>query len=258
MSAVPLSIMKFELKWAELAALPAAQRTILAMVGFAENEINALRRVTLLAMKTLDGYPELEHAAAIQRNIFLRQLSSKLYEFLEFMKPKDPKKHAKFRNKLDQILTDAFEKFDQEIEELRSLKGNLIAARVRDKLAHHFDFGFVNKSVKESKYDFDSSLFLLEKGGNSYFAIGESVVFGAMVQAESNGAEAIFQVVEDVDKWIDWTLKVSELATRVHLELLDKIIFSNFPDRTATEMRYSVPSDLLADVDQFRMPIFVR
>jgi hypothetical protein len=251
----------FRLKWSELASLTLDEKAALSILGFLVSEINALKRLSLLAMFPHDEKSDIAPAIAIQRNLILRTTTAKLFEFLRFVEKRlDNKAEV---TSVTRILTG----FSEELAGLREGIGFRLARQIRHKMANHLDFDEAKASAETAGNDVECSFYLTVANGNSYFPIGDEVVFASSLkrtwESETDENSPLEEeerpsFADALDAWIDWTLKLSDLADRVHLALFKELVEPLVPDRMAQHKPVWLDPDLVASHPGFRLPIFVR
>lgn len=236
------------LKLRNLAALNKQQKATLAMVSFALSEINALRRLALFSLFSLEKQAELEQAAVIQRNLILRTLTGKLFEFLKFF---DVICSGKAKDKL---VLDEFITFKPKVSALKSKKGYQIAKTIRNSISNHYDIDMVMRCLSSVPDSCDCSMYLTDQRGNCYFPMGENVVF-AGIMSDSRKQHAILKE-NDIDVWVDWTSDVSELIYELHKALFLKLVHKKDPTIRPIERNIFLDPDLVGDIGPQRLPLF--
>jgi len=249
----------FRLKWGELSPLTLDEKAALSILGFLVSEINALKRMSLFSMFPHTEHSDLAPSIAIQRNLLLRTATAKLFEFLRFVEKRlDPQAEV---TSVSRILG----KFSTELSSLRDGIGFQLAKHIRNKMANHLDFDEAKFSAEAASNTAECSFYLTNANGNSYYPIGDEIVFASALQGiwkvseeQKTNKEEKASFEEALDAWIDWTLKLSDLADRVHLALFTELVEPLVPKRMAHHRVMWMDSDLVAQHPGFRLPIFVR
>jgi hypothetical protein len=249
----------FRLRWRELSDLTLDEKAAISILGFLVSEINALKRMALFAMFPHNERSEIASAIVIQRNLLLRTATAKLFEFLRFMEKRlDP---TVAPTSVSRIVGG----FEKELAGFREGIGFQLAKQIRNKMANHLDFDEAKASAEAAQDDVECGFFLTDANGNSYFPIGEEVIFASALKRTWKTHEDAKEREEDkatfeaaLDAWIDWTLKLSDFADRVHLALFEELIEPLVPKRMAQHKPVWVDSDLVAEHPGFRLPVFVR
>jgi hypothetical protein len=251
----------FRLKWSELSSLTLDEKAALSILGFLVSEINALKRLSLFSMFPHDENSDIAPAIAIQRNLILRTTTAKLFEFLRFMEKRlDPMAEVTSISRI-------FGTFAEELSGFRDGIGFRLAKQIRHKMANHLDFEEAKASAETAGDDVECSFYLTVANGNSYFPVGDEVVFASSLKRtwDSDTEENPPDDVENkpsfsdaLDAWIEWILKLSDLADRVHLALFTELVEPLVPDRMAQHKSVWLESDLVANHPGFRLPIFIR
>jgi hypothetical protein len=242
----------FQLRLSELSPLSKSEKAALAVLCFVVSELNVLRKVSLFSMFSDEMPKDVRPAAAIQRNLFLRTMTAKLFEFLRLVEKKVAQSAQSDRVK------EVLQGFSAEISDARTGIGFTIAKKIRNKMANHFDFEEVERTIDHCEASTDCSFYLTEANGNSYYPMGDDVVFASGVNRAIAESGLTVSFSEALDEWMDWTIKLSVLADSIHVALFEKLILPLNPDHMARQRPQWLPSDLVAYHPGFRLPIFIR
>jgi hypothetical protein len=251
----------FRLKWSELSSLTPDEKAGLSILGFLVSEINCLKRISLFAMFPHDPRSDLAPAINIQRNLILRTITAKLFEFLRFVEKQLDKQL------IETSVSRTIGKYAEEVERFREGVGFRLARLIRNKMANHLDFEEARLSAENAQGIVECSYYLTIANGNCYFPIGDEIVFASALhrawkKSEEerllNGSETEITFEKALDAWIDWTLELADLADRIHLALFKEVVEPLVPTRMAQHKPVWVDSDLVGRHPGFRLPIFVR
>ncbi|MDP3262275.1 MAG: hypothetical protein U1E06_19445 [Tabrizicola sp.] len=245
-------VYKFRLKLSDLSALSPSEKAALTILCFVVSELNSLKRLSLFAMHTEQLPDDAIPSVAVQRNLILRTITAKLFEFLRLVEKKvDPAA-------VDDRVKKVFQRFSRELDEARTGIGFTIAKKIRNKMANHFDFEEAEKIVAQCPETVECSFYLTEANGNSYYPMGDEVIFasGILKAIKDSGLAISFQ--DALDEWIDWTLRLSNLADSIHVAIFEELVLPLVPDRMAHHRPVWLPEDLVAKHPGFRLPIFIR
>jgi hypothetical protein len=245
-------IYKFKLKLSDLSALSHSEKAALTLLCFVVSELNSLKRLSLFAMHTEKLPDDAIPSAAVQRNLILRTITAKLFEFLRLVEKKvDP-------SAVDDRVKKIFQQFSKELDEARTGIGFTIAKKIRNKMANHFDFEEAEKIVAQCPDTVECDFYLTEASGNSYYPMGDEVIFasGVLKAIKDSGLDISFH--DALDEWIAWTLRLSNLADSIHVAIFEELVAPLVPDRMAHHRPVWLPEDLVAQHPGFRLPIFIR
>lgn len=242
----------YKLKWSELTSLTSDEKAALSILSFVVSEVNVLKKLTLFAMFDHDEQSDVAPAIVIQRNLILRTTTAKLFEFLRFVEKQLEKENISPR------LLRVLQGFERELADMRLGYGFKIAKQIRHKMANHLDFDDAVLSVEAASQNVDCSFYLTEAGGNSYYPLGDEIMFSSSLHRawESSGESMTF--ADALDEWIKWTLSLSDLADRVHLAIFEEFVEPLVPTRMAHHKPQWLSKDLVAAHPGFKMPIFIR
>ena len=242
----------YQVNWSDLSTLTVDEKASLSILSFVVSELNALKRLSLFAMYDHDEHSTVAPSIAIQRNLILRTTTAKLFEFLRFVEKQIEKES------LSERLRRVFRIFEIELGEMRLGYGFKIAKQIRHKMANHLDFDEAVLSVEAASQSLDCSFYLTEASGNSYYPMGDEIVFSSSIHRalENSGEDISFQ--DALDAWIAWTLSLADLADRLHLEMFEEFVEPIFPNRMAHHRPQWLPEDFVASHPGFKLPVFIR
>ena len=245
-------VYKFRLRLSDLSALSRSEKAALTLLCFVVSELNSLKRLSLFAMHTEELPDDAVPAVAVQRNLILRTITAKLFEFLRLVEKKvDPAA-------VDDRVKMVFQRYSKELDEARTGVGFTIAKKIRNKMANHFDFEEAEKVAAQCPETVECSFYLTEANGNSYYPMGDEIIFasGILKAIKDSGLTISFQ--DALDEWIDWTLRLSNLADSIHVAIFEELVVPLVPDRMAHHRPIWLPEDLVAKHPGFRLPLFIR
>ena len=245
-------VYKFRLKLSDLAALSRSEKAALTILCFIVSELNSLKRLSLFAMDTQELPEDVIPSMAVQRNLILRTITAKLFEFLRVVEKKVD------ATAVDDRVKKVFQRFSKELDEARTGIGFTIAKKIRNKMANHFDFEEAEKVVAQCAETVDCNFYLTEASGNSYYPMGDEIIFASGILKAIRDSKLDISFQDALDEWIDWTLRLSKLADIMHGAIFEELVLPLVPDRMAHHRPIWLPEDLVAEHPGFRLPIFIR
>lgn len=228
-------------------------RAGLAITCYAASEVNSLMKLYIFANHKFinDGIVDL--ANYLQRNVILRTWSAKLFEFSEFITLSQ--KFNKTKNEqLQAICLGATKSFDI----LRSRNGYETARFLRHEAANHYSLQAARKNLDYVSINAKLSFYLHEMTGNSFYPMGEEVMF---IGRMNRGSKHIITKEEKIafhKDWYDWNIAATKWLDQVQSEFVKKIIIQKFPDRFAQEMTVYLPLEMVGESKDTLTPVFLR
>lgn len=246
-----IKLTKVSLRRQELEGIAKRDLAALAALGFALNQTNVFARAFLATeYDTATIEPVTGEAAHIQRMVFLRSFSSSLIEIRELF---EPNHFAK--KKADGRLRGVVRSFGPLLDELDDMRGYRIAKFVRNKCTFHFDFqgasGLSSASLRE-----DLSMYLHRSQGNTFFPLGEWMVFTAHLAEYCDKKYPSVSYDQLFDEWRQWTDRFYDFANRAVAKLAEEIVLAAVPGRTFHERVYWPSEDLVFKQPANLIPVF--
>ncbi|MGL4310602.1 MAG: hypothetical protein ACRCSU_08950 [Paracoccaceae bacterium] len=241
----------YRLRWRDLEGLSDVELAALSSVFFCDNEVNSLRRLCLLSMFWVTENDKIHSAAEIQRNMLLRTLTGRLFEFLELYN------QISSEGRQSSSIVEIMKTLKKDQRDCRNHPGFRIAQRIRKSQAHHYDFAAIRKLVTKhdpnAVFDFN----LTPESGNAFAPFAEALVFNPdphdRIYHELSKAEAEALV----NNWIDWTHVATDLLKALREQLFEKLIIAKNPSlRPQYRTEYLSP-DLKVE-GTYRLPLFVQ
>ncbi len=244
---------EFRLSWKDLSILPDDQKASLAIFSFAVSEVNALMKMFLLSNHSSIGEPAIDQMASIQRNTILRVWSAKVFEFSVFLTYGGKKKTTSDPDLL-QLATESLAKFDA----LKTGQGFAFAQNIRHESTNHYSFSAAKGNIKHMSSGTNCDIFMHEKTGNSFYPMGESVMFMGRFSRHNRPSEYDNDLNVVVEAWLDWLIKATSWMQEVFDSFFELLKIRHFPDRFATERMYWIDPIFVGNADERKMPIFLR
>jgi hypothetical protein len=98
---------------------------------------------------------------------------------------------------------------------------------IRHEVANHYTLKAAKKNLRFISPEADLSLYVHELRGNSFYPMGEEVIFAGRLNRHLSGSAADIPPSDAFDEWLDWSLKATNLANKVHFELVKALILGN-------------------------------
>jgi len=243
----------YELKisWAELENLTVKERSVFGLLCYAASEMNVLSRIYLETMHPLTGEPAIDTGLAMQRHIVLRSLSSRAYEAYKFLR----------ELKVDSNESGEYNRFVNETKdasnELKNAPGYSVNDILRNEATNHYDLNAAVKSWPFLDKGANNTMYMHSKDGNSYFALGEELMFFARLRRLSNSRKEWKEPEAIVGAWLDWALEVKKLVSKAHVKFFEEIVAAQIPNLAADKRHYFLDEELVSNT-KHGVPLFHR
>ncbi|MBN8632859.1 MAG: hypothetical protein J0L76_18660 [Rhodobacterales bacterium] len=238
-------------RWKDIEHLSNLERTAFVAACFCVNEVNALRRITLFSMSIDEECKLVKDAEMVQRQVLLRVLTGKLFEFLELYKGLSGRKSE------SKVISDALSRLNVAHSTCVRHPGYKYAKKIRNSQAHHYDLRAIEQTASRVEKDARCEFFLATEGPNSFFPFAEHLVFNPDPKGrlddelEDGEADAI------IGQWIEWINLVSEFVHTFLDTLVEELMSKRRVDFNARR-RLEFLSPQMKVATDFRLPVFVR
>lgn len=248
----PLQLLyAYRLKWRDLKHLSEVELAALSGVFFCDNEVNALRRLCFLSMYWLTENDRIHKAAEIQRNMLLRTLTGRLFEFLELYN------QISSKGRQSSAIVEAMATLRNDHRDCRKHPGYKVAEVIRKRQAHHYDFNSIRDLVARHDPNTPFDFNLAPESGSAFAPFAEALVFNPDPQGRLEEELTREESKSLVNDWIEWTHVATELLKKLREELLQRLILSKNPDLRPRFRTEYLPPDLKVEAS-FRLPLFVQ
>lgn len=242
---------EIKLKKSDLNALSEEEMAILGMLSYICNELNVFARLLRLSERQEDRSGPIKFASDLQYHVILRTLSSRLFEAHQFL-DEVSNKVGNLRPDFSKIIRESAEG----IEKLRDSEGHAINRSIRNETGFHYKFKTALKNVRSLSDDADASIYVSDMDGNSYFSLGESVVFFERLRRFSDADKKYENPESLAEVWLFWCLEVVRLVKKLQADLFGLVLDTT--DSVSRKTHYFVNPDIVAEGGRDVVPIFLR
>ncbi|WP_156874836.1 hypothetical protein [Sulfitobacter alexandrii] len=228
------------------------QQALFGLVNYAASELNALQRVYIGLSHSVVSEPWLDATILIQRNSILRVWSAKIFEFFDCIEQLVNKKG------LDAVVRNLVDEAERELVQLRADDGYALVRNVRHEATNHFSFKAAKKNLPYLADHADCNLYLHELDGNSYYPMGEELMFIARLNRHGANLSSKEEKAKALDDWMEWNFKANAWVRKFHLAVFKRVLDGQVPDRFARETWKWVDPVLVADTSPPTAPLFLR
>jgi hypothetical protein len=243
---------EFHISPRDLDLLSVDRKATLSILSFAVSEVNVLMKTFLLSSHSSIGTAAIDQLLSIQRNTILRVWSAKVFEFSEFLKFGGKKKETS-----DEILLKLSAEQLEAFDLLKHDQGFSFAQNIRHESTNHYSFSAAKDNVKHLAADADCNAYMHEMTGNSFYPMGEHVMFITRISRQSRiaGEDAFRKVIQS---WLDWLLRATEWMEATFAKFFEELVLDVFPGRSAYERMYWIAPELVGKSDERKVPVFLR
>jgi hypothetical protein len=243
----------FPLRWSDLAYLSDHQKAALSIVSFAVTEINCLMRLYLFSRHDLTGDDIVDYASLAQSGVLLRTWSSKLFEVSSFLRFKES-----YNKTNDEALTRLGKEASEEFKGIEAGSGYASARNFRNEVSNHCSLSAVEKNLEHVPSHANCNMYLHSMQGNSYFPIGDDVVFIGRLNRQGAQRTSLEQERNLYEEWMQWNLDATRWLNDVHLKFFAEFIANRLPGRVATERLLWLDPKMVGNPSDVRIPVFMR
>ena len=234
--------------YSEMTALPPEHAAFLGVVEYMVTELNVLQRIYLQADHREIESPIVEEITAIQRNLVMRTISSKLFEFVEFC---DGVVRSCKSVTLSNLVRASVERF----RSLDETKGFEIARNLRHESANHYSFKAALKNLQFVDEDTNFDIYAGKLEGNTFFPFGERLMFNARMDRHFDST-GFSDTGEYLDHWIAWMLGSASWARLLHKQAFEVLWMEAHPTGKFEEESVRLPEALVVSLDTASLPLF--
>ena len=217
-----------------LAAMPAAERSVLFLLGHASNEINVLSKLILMARKQPHPIQFVDHVEAGQTFILMRLLIGKLHEAWEFFKRR-LQADAQIRSK---YLLDLSGSAGEALKELNKHFGQgSVLTKIRNKISFHYsdEDDLTEANFQRLPGTEPWEFYLCRTIGNSFYFASELVVQGEVIDLLKSHRDSAMASELGVDTQAfaglcDTVVLVSGQITNLFGELIASLVATSIGD----------------------------
>lgn len=223
---------------------------MIAVFSYAVSELNSFLRLYISSLH--EGcQPPLDHAVAIQKISLMRVISSKLFEFVEFLRfpklsPTDPSLRA-FSAKMC-----------ADFNSLGTRAGFETARRIRNEATSHYSFGAALKNVKHVSDRANFNMYMHRNQGNCFYPLGEEVMFMGAMNRYGHSIRSAAEREELFRIWFEWCSECYGWLSRGMSELLNLILPPPVKGRALRQKTYFVPLEIVGTHSSPRAPVFFK
>ncbi len=244
---------EYPINWARIQQLPEDQQAAIAVLSYAVSEANALSRLYIFNSHNMIDEEAIDCATSIQRFLLLRIWSAKLFEVEEFLKLGGTKKESKDEDLLE-LATDALENFSK----LRSTEAYPIVRNIRHEATNHYSFKAAKDNLKHVSKNANCSMYLHELSGNSFYPMGEEVMFIGRINRHGASLATKEQKSEQLESWMNWNLGANRWLAQTHYSFINRLIIEPDGRKPAQKRSYWIPPEMAGSREERMAPIFLR
>jgi len=245
-------LLEFDANWETMSKLPEDHIAAISVLCYAVSEVNALARIYLSQSHEYIGERAIDSASNIQRFVILRSWSAKLFEIEKSLQlgGKKPKS-------TDIILLELADGAKKEFEKLATGNGYNIARDIRHEATNHYSFKAAKKNLGNVPANIDCNMYLHEIGGNSFYPLGEAVMFHARLDRRWAGISHERSRDGFFNEWLTWNLDTTKWLMETHANFTDRLVFNALGRNEFKKRAYWVPEEFTAGYKDRMTPVFL-
>lgn len=244
-------LLEYQVSWKQLRRLPDEHVAAVAILCFSVSEVNALARIYLASNHTMIDEKAINSAIAIQQMLIIRTWSSKLFEVQKFLRFGGKKPNTKDAT-LRKLGSEALERFLILTEQ----EGFEVAGNLRDEAAHHYSFEAAKKNLGSVESDANCNFYLHDQNGNSFFPLGEEVMFDGRLNRRWKNVKSQEDRDELFMSWLNWCLAANEWLQETHAIFTNSLVFGPLDNNRVRKRTYWVPPRIVGGFKEAPTPIF--
>ena len=235
----------------QMSKLSKDQQGVLAVLSFAVTEANTLQRIYIHSEHQNTGQDDIDILVATQRFVLLRTWSAALFEFIEFVKSLS-KKNGTNCSQLIEWQSNCLSLGKDVVKG----EGYTLARNLRHEAANHYNFGAAKKNLDYLSPSANLNMYMHALNGNSYFPMGEEVMFIGRINRTGEGPESIQGDTSKIDNWMAWNIKASKWLNDCNFEFYS--LFIRSLKLRAVKRCYWIPPELVSSEESQNVPLFIR
>lgn len=229
----------------------------LSITLFAANEIFVFYKYMASNIYKKDLVePQIQALATIQQAVILRIMSAKLFEFIELYEAQ----HKKWMRSGASAEMDRFADRTKELSEIKSGQFYDLTKRMRNKITNHYAVDDIVGNINYIDSLANLTAQMHEEQGNSFFPIGEEVVFIGLMNkymSKESGLTTFEEKRSFTENWIAWTLKAARWVSATTYDIIRYYVIERLQKKGRVKTFHLDPK-LIADVTSHRAPIMLR
>ncbi len=247
------NIDEYALNWSDLKGLTEDEKAFVALSCYAVTELNVLSRVYLFSSHIPNGNEIIDAAIQAQRFVLLRTWSAKLFEFSECIKQMNGPK-----SKLDESVENIAKRASSLFEQVKCLKGYSVAKHIRHEASNHYSFPATKKNLGFVEDSADCGLYLHEMEGNSFYPMGEEVVFGGRIIRHGSPSSSFESIHNMLDDWMEWNIQATKWVRDVQFLAVKTLIVDKLSNKSFEKKKIPVDRNIARTISDGGVPIFLR
>ncbi|WP_162930069.1 hypothetical protein [Pseudophaeobacter sp. EL27] len=230
--------------------------------SFVSQEIREFIRLVDGAIVENDTEQKVQLMETTQRGILLRTLAMKVENFLAIWANLLSKATIHKEDEFG-ILKELYDHHKKNFASLDGHPGKEIASHIRNRITAHADLVGIQTAIEMTMENWTHSILYCEDQGNSFFAIGEDIVFGLGLRHENgrkNGSpEKRYTPSEGLDRlgiWQGYVILAAKICLDYHFDLIHDVPPKALGKESVTWVHTSIPNGRHSTLEDFRLPVY--
>lgn len=235
----------------DLDKLGKEELAFLSTLAFAIDEISVFQKLTTHSMGAMPNDDSLKAMYQIQQNAITRVLCSKVFEAIRIFD--DGVKLLCRNGHIDSV--EQLKKSVKKIEKLKGDKSYALAKTIRDHSTNHYISSETVKNIEHAPDNAPMRAMLHKNQGNSFYPFGEEYVFLGRINRHFMEEREAAEILQEVRAWIDWSMKASNLLSKIFSGYLIWLHKERFPDWALRKKTPYLETHLFSEIGDYSLPI---
>ncbi|MEM9437524.1 MAG: hypothetical protein AAGA15_10820 [Pseudomonadota bacterium] len=243
---------EMDLPWSDLHTLPRSHLAFVGLLSFAVTEMNILAKMFLCQLHDETDEKAINRLGITHRFVVLRSWSSKLYEVRQAL---DLKKLGTLEK--DKRLSEFCDAARKSFDALNENESYSIAKYVRNEASHHYSLRAAIDNVQSAPTDGVTTQYLAKLNGNSFFPIGEDLIFTARLDRRWKNSPNIEERMKEFDGWLTWNLAANRWLSNVHAEAFASFVCEPLEITRLRRRSYWVKDSFVGNPTEALTPLYL-
>lgn len=145
-----------------------------------------------------------------------------------------------------------------QFETLKSIRGYKLARWVRHESTNHYTLKAARNNLEFVSERANYNLYLHKLNGNSFYPMGEEVMFVARMNRAGANFSTREEGAEGLKLWFDWNIEANKWLHKAHSRFLKELVLDSRPKEAARKKSYWFKPELVGEAGEPRIPLFYR
>lgn len=128
---------------------------------------------------------------------------------------------------------------------------------MQDEAANHYSLSAVRKNLAHVSDNADFSYQLHRTVGNSFYRLGEEVVFGALLNRYRSENNMDMNPEDLFGDWFEWILEATKILGDIHVQF-SGLLLDQDPSKITRKRMHWIPYSMIGTRESPKLPLFFR